>query len=204
MSKKSLGQRPKPSAGARSKPAQRSLPSSLVFIWALCIVQCAACNMHCAVSNVHYAVCSVYYVSKGCQFWTLYWFWTYCNAPPPLHPNVMNCHIWLDPLSLVNYQLFSINNKYFIKQTYIPLEDLNQNVGKYEKKTHTNRRHDLTCFDRVMVSGALQKPLNRTSRPHRAVRQAIRYYMTRWEKSGIGEKKWETSHFHRTQPHPTV
>ena len=33
-----------------------------------------------------------------------------------------------------------------------------------EKKTHTNRCHDRICFDWVMVSGALQKPLNWTSR----------------------------------------
>ena len=35
-----------------------------------------------------------------------------------------------------------------------------------KKKTHTNRRHNWTRFDRVIVSGAFQKPLNQTSWPH--------------------------------------
>ena len=60
-------------------------------------------------------------------------------------------------------------NVFFLNQAY-ELQ-FGVHLRNTKKKTHTNRRHDRTCFDRVMVSGALQKPLNQTSRPHRAVSQ---------------------------------
>ena len=83
--------------------------------------------------------------------------------------------------ALVNDYLLSINNEYFVKLTYIPLEDVCQNVLKEknqarklkfgvhlritENKTHKNRRHDRIRFDRVIVSGVSLNALKQSQRP---------------------------------------
>ena len=84
--------------------------------------------------------------------------------------------------ALVYDYLLSINNEYFVKLTYIPLEDLGQNVYKEKnqarrlkfcvhlrittKNTHTNRRLYRTRFKRVTVSGVSLSALKQSQRLH--------------------------------------